>query len=42
MTEVVEGELHEGDLVITEATGGSSSSTAAQGGPPGGFPRRMF
>ncbi len=42
MTEVVEGDLHEGDLVITEATGGSSSSTAAQGGPPGGFPRRMF
>jgi HlyD family secretion protein len=42
VTEVLDGELHEGDLVITEATGGSSSA-AAQGGPPGGgFPRRMF
>jgi HlyD family secretion protein len=41
MTEIVEGELKEGDLVITEATGGSSPA-AAQAAPGGGFPRRMF
>jgi HlyD family secretion protein len=36
LTEVVEGELHEGDLVITDMSGGSS------GAQQGGFPRRMF
>jgi HlyD family secretion protein len=37
LTEVVEGELAEGDLVITDMSGGTS---AAQ--PAGGFPRRAF
>jgi HlyD family secretion protein len=37
LTEVVEGELHEGDLAITEASGG----TGAQG-QQSAFPRRMF
>jgi HlyD family secretion protein len=40
MTEVLDGGLKEGDLVITEVTGGSDP--AGPGGPRGGFPRRMF
>lgn len=35
-TEVVEGELHEGDTVITDATGGAQPAQGPQGGPPGG------
>ncbi|MBZ5588108.1 MAG: efflux RND transporter periplasmic adaptor subunit [Acidobacteriia bacterium] len=38
LTEVAEGDLSEGDQVITEASGG----TAAQGQQTGAFPRRMF
>jgi len=37
-TEVVEGDLHEGDTVITEATGGAQPPPQ-QGGPPGGGSR---
>jgi len=40
LTELLEGALKEGDLVITEMTGGNSASAA--GAPGGGFPRRMF
>jgi HlyD family secretion protein len=36
LTEVAEGELSKGDLVITDMSGGSSTAQA------GGFPRRMF
>ncbi len=36
LTEVVEGDLSDGDLVITDMSGGSS------GAQQGGFPRRMF
>ena len=36
LTEVVEGDLHESDLVITDMSGGSSGAQQA------GFPRRMF
>jgi HlyD family secretion protein len=38
LTEVAEGDLSEGDQVITEASGG----TSAQGQQTGAFPRRMF
>ena len=34
-TEVVEGDLHEGDSVVTDATGGAQPPPQ-QGGPPGG------
>jgi len=34
-TEITEGELKEGDAVITDATGGAQPP-AQQGGPPGG------
>jgi HlyD family secretion protein len=36
LTEVVEGDLHEGDLLITDMSGGTSA------GQQTGFPRRMF
>ena len=39
-TEVVSGELHEGDLVVTGMSGGSADSGAAQG--RGGGMKRMF
>jgi HlyD family secretion protein len=40
-TEVIEGDLHEGDDVVTEAT--DPSDKGGSGGPPGGgMPRRMF
>jgi HlyD family secretion protein len=35
-TEVVEGDLHEGDTVVTDATGGTQPTQGPQGGPPGG------
>jgi HlyD family secretion protein len=38
-TEIVEGELKEGDPVITDASGGTA---ATQQTPAGTFPRRMF
>jgi HlyD family secretion protein len=48
-TEIVEGELKEGDVVITSASGGdsatatpSSSRGGSPGGQPGGGMRRMF
>ncbi len=46
VTEVVGDELHEGDLVVTDATsaGGSAGgpSGGPSGGPPGGGMRRLF
>jgi HlyD family secretion protein len=36
LTEVVEGDLHEGDLLITDMSGGATA------GQQGAFPRRMF
>ncbi|HEU5181415.1 MAG TPA: efflux RND transporter periplasmic adaptor subunit [Candidatus Polarisedimenticolia bacterium] len=41
LTEVVEGELREGDRVIIGASGGSSNPAGAGGGGPGSF-RRIF
>ena len=45
-TEILEGDLHEGDLVITSATGGTEAGTAGgnrpRSSPVGGGPRRMF
>jgi HlyD family secretion protein len=41
-TEVLEGQLKDGDLAITEVSGANGSSAGAQGGPGGGFPRRLF
>ncbi len=38
-TEVVEGDLREGDLAITDASGGASSGPGGGGGPPGGMRR---
>jgi HlyD family secretion protein len=35
-TEVMEGDLHEGDTVITDASGGAQPPPGQQGGPPGG------
>jgi len=41
-TEIVEGELHEGDLVIVDATtAGGAPASSPPGGPPGGV-RRLF
>jgi len=41
-TAIVEGELHEGDLVIVDATTtGGAPASSAPGGPPGGV-RRLF
>jgi HlyD family secretion protein len=41
-TEIVEGELHEGDLVIVDATtSGGAPASSPPGGPPGGV-RRLF
>jgi HlyD family secretion protein len=37
LTEVVEGELRDGDAVVTDASGGASGRP--QGGPPGGMRR---
>jgi HlyD family secretion protein len=39
LTEVLEGDLAEGDLVITDANGGE---TGGAQGTPGGIPRRLF
>jgi HlyD family secretion protein len=39
-TEVVEGELREGDAVVTDASGGASERPAG-GGPPGGMRRLL-
>ena len=41
LTEVVEGDLREGDRVIIGASGGSSNPAGAGGGGPGSF-RRIF
>jgi HlyD family secretion protein len=41
-TEIVEGDLKEGDLVITDATGGAAGSSKKGGGGGGGAMRRMF
>jgi len=38
-TEVVEGDLREGDLAITDASGGAGSGPGGGGGPPGGMRR---
>jgi HlyD family secretion protein len=40
-SEIVEGQVAEGDLVIVDAASGNGGQ-GAQGGPPGGFPRRLF
>ena len=44
LTEVVSGDVKEGDLVITDVTLGAAARAAAQGQGPGGsnFPRRVF
>ena len=42
MAEVVEGELKEGDLVITDVSSGSAKATPATQAQQTGFPRRMF
>ena len=42
MAEVVEGELKEGDLVITDVSGGSAKANPAVQGQQTSFPRRMF
>ena len=42
-TEIVEGDVHEGDLLIVDAsTNGQPSSSSNAGGPPGGGMRRIF
>lgn len=42
-TEIVEGEVHEGDVLIVDAsTSGQPSSSSNAGGPPGGGMRRIF
>jgi multidrug efflux pump subunit AcrA (membrane-fusion protein) len=42
-TEVLEGELKEGDLVITDiSVGAAARSGQAATGAAGNFPRRMF
>jgi HlyD family secretion protein len=46
LTEVVEGDLHAGDALITEMSGGESDKPATPGlpggAPPGGGLRRVF
>jgi hypothetical protein len=47
MTELTEGEVHEGDALITEVTGGEAdtkapSTTPPGGAAPGGGLRRVF
>ncbi|HMI82778.1 MAG TPA: efflux RND transporter periplasmic adaptor subunit [Polyangiaceae bacterium] len=45
LTEVVEGDLHAGDVLVTEMSGGAEDKPAtgpAGGGPPGGGLRRVF
>jgi HlyD family secretion protein len=42
-TEIVEGDVHEGDVLIVDAsTSGQASSSSNAGGPPGGGMRRIF
>ena len=41
-TEVVEGDLREGEAVVTDAAGGAGGDRPAGGGRPGGPPGRMF
>jgi HlyD family secretion protein len=42
-TEIVEGDVHEGDVLIVDAsTSGEASSSAKAGAPPGGGMRRIF
>jgi len=41
LTEVLGGDLAEGDLVITDVTGGAETRSSP-GQPPGNFPRRVF
>jgi HlyD family secretion protein len=45
LTEVTEGDLHEGDSLVTEMTGAEGdkpASTTPPGAPPGGGLRRVF
>jgi hypothetical protein len=42
-TEILEGDVHEGDVLIVDAsTSGQPSSPSNAGGPPGGGMRRIF
>jgi HlyD family secretion protein len=45
LTEIIDGELHQGDLVVIDATvGGQASAPSTAGAPPGspGGMRRIF
>jgi HlyD family secretion protein len=45
LTEIIEGDLHAGDALITEMSGGDdkpATTVPPGGGPPGGGLRRVF